>query len=208
MFIKIYFGEKPLFLCDEIDEVINNYIHRDDAVFINEFSAPAVNSIIHELHQKKVQAGIFYHSDLEKLKKAFWKKFTVIKAAGGLIENEKDELLFIFRRGKWDLPKGKLDNGETLEECAVREVEEETGLKNITLKSPLTTSYHTYDENGKHCLKESHWFCMKTSSRQELIPQLEEQITQLQWVSEKKISTMTVNTFPSIIDVLDAAGYL
>jgi hypothetical protein len=120
MFIKIYFNDSPLFLCDEITDEINKYIHHDDAIFIDEFSAPAINSIIHEMLQKKIHAGIFYHNDLEKLKKAFWKKFTIIKAGGGVVYNEKKELLFIFRRGKWDLPKGKLDKGETLEECAVR----------------------------------------------------------------------------------------
>src|ERR1700759_3721616 len=98
MFIKIYFGDKPLFLCDEINERINTYIHHDDAVFMDEFSAPAINSIIHEMRQQKVHAGIFYHADLEKLKKAFWKKFSIIQAGGGLVKNEKDELLFIFRR--------------------------------------------------------------------------------------------------------------
>ncbi|HEY4875524.1 MAG TPA: NUDIX hydrolase, partial [Puia sp.] len=207
MFIKIYFDDRPLFLCDEINEEINKYIHHDDAVFIDEFSAPSINSIIHEMHLQKIHAGVFFHSDLEQLQKAFWKKFIIIKAGGGLVKNEKDELLFIFRRGKWDLPKGKLDKGETIEQCAVREVEEETGLKNIKLKSPLTTTFHTYDENGKHCLKESHWFNMQTKSGQELIPQLEEQITKLQWITENKISSLLNNTYPSIVDVLQSAGY-
>jgi 8-oxo-dGTP pyrophosphatase MutT (NUDIX family) len=207
MYIKIYFNDKPLFLCDEINDEINNYIHHDDAVFIDEFSAPAVNSIIHEMNLKKVHAGIFYYPDLEKLKKSFWKKFTIIKAAGGLIKNEKDEVLFIFRRGKWDLPKGKLDKGETLEECAVREVGEETGVKNITLKKPLVTTYHTYNENGKHCLKESHWFNMQAKGKQTLVPQQEEQITKLEWVTENKFSKLIDNTFPSVVDVLVAAGY-
>ncbi len=207
MFIKIYFNDSPLFLCDEITDEINKYIHHDDAIFIDELSTPAINSIIHEMHQKKIHAGIFYHNDLEKLKKVFWKKFTIVEAGGGIVSNEKKELLFIFRRGKWDLPKGKLDKGETLEECAVREVEEETGLKNVKLKKPLLVTYHTYDENGKHCLKESHWFTMNAKGDQSLIPQVEEQITQLQWVTENKISSLIKNTYPSIIDVLITAGY-
>jgi 8-oxo-dGTP pyrophosphatase MutT (NUDIX family) len=207
MFIKIYFDDRPLFLCDEINEEINKYIHHDDAVFMDEFSAPSINSIIHEMHLQKIHAGVFFYNDLEKLKKAFWKKFIIIKAGGGLVKNEKDELLFIYRRGKWDLPKGKLDKGETIEQCAVREVEEETGLKYVKLISLLTTTYHTYNENGKHFLKESHWFNMQTKSGQALIPQLEEQITKLQWVTEKRISSLLNNTYPSIVDVIQEAGY-
>src|SRR5260221_12292380 len=98
MYIKIYFGNKPLFLCDEFNEEINRYAHHDDAVFIDEFSNAAVNSMIHEMRLEKVHAGIFYHNNLEELKKSFWKKFTLIKAAGGLVRNEKEEVLFIFRR--------------------------------------------------------------------------------------------------------------
>jgi len=109
--------------------------------------------MIHEMELQKIHAGIFLHTNLEDLKKAFWKKFTIVQAAGGLVINKNKEVLMIFRRGKWDLPKGKLDKGETLEECAVREVEEETGLKNISLHKHLLTTFHTYHESGKFILK-------------------------------------------------------
>jgi 8-oxo-dGTP pyrophosphatase MutT (NUDIX family) len=206
MYIKIFFNDKPLFLCDEINKEINRYAHHDDAVFIDEFSTAAVNSMLHEMRLEKVHAGIFYHNDLEKLKSAFWKKFTIIKAGGGLILNEKKEILFIFRRGKWDLPKGKLDKGETIEECAKREVGEETGLLNVKLGKFLTTTFHTYNESGKHILKESYWYLMNASSKESLLPQLEEQITLLQWQTEKEIPALLNNTFPSIVDVLVAFG--
>src|SRR5215468_6802255 len=101
MYIKIYFNDKPLFLCDEFNEEINGYAHHDDAVFIDEFSSAAVNSMIHEMKQEKVHAGIFYHNKLEELKKAFFRKFVIIQAGGGMVENEKKEVLFIFRRKKW-----------------------------------------------------------------------------------------------------------
>ena len=202
MFVKIYFDNKPLFLCDELTDEISGYAHHDDAVFIDEFSNPSINSIIHEMRTEKIHAGIFYHNDLEKLKKAFWKKFVIIQAGGGLVLNEQDEILFIFRRKKWDLPKGKLDKGETIEQCAVREVEEETGLTNIKLKKPLLVSYHTYDENGKHFLKETHWFVMKASAKQLLQPQLEEQITEIKWVGKKDMAEILKNTFSSIVEVL------
>jgi 8-oxo-dGTP pyrophosphatase MutT (NUDIX family) len=208
MTIKIYFNDKPLFLCDEMNKEIDRYVHRDDTVFIDDFSLPAVNSIIHEMRQEKVHAGIFLHRDLETLRKAFWKKFLLVQAAGGLVENEKGDLLLMMRRGKWYLPKGKLDAKETLEHCAVREVEEETGLRNIHLGSPLLVTYHTYDENGKHFLKESHWYRMTVSGAQTLVPQEEEQITEVKWVGAASLGEITGNTFPSIIDALQAAGYL
>src|ERR1700752_3638652 len=133
MYIKIYFGNKPLFLCDSVDESIQPYIHHDDAIFIDELDPHSVKSMIHEMQVERVHAGVFYHSDLEDLKKAFFKKFTLVIAGGGLVQNEKNEVLIIFRKGKWDLPKGKLDKKEKIEDCAIREVEEETGLKNVKL---------------------------------------------------------------------------
>jgi 8-oxo-dGTP pyrophosphatase MutT (NUDIX family) len=207
MTIKIYFGDKPLFLCDETNPEIDRYAHHDDAVFIDEFSNPSVNSIIHEMRQEKVHAGIFVHKDLEALRRAFWKKFILMRAAGGLVENEKGELLFMLRRGKWDLPKGKLDKGETMEQCAVREVGEETGLKKFSLKKLLLVTYHTYNESGKHFLKETHWYRMEATGNEAMTPQLEEQITELKWVGVGALNAYIGNTFPSIIDVLKAAGY-
>lgn len=205
-YIKIYFNDKPLFLCDEQNAEIKSYAHHDDAVFIDDFSNPAVNSIIHEMRQEKVHAGIFVHKPLEELRKAIWKKFILIQAGGGLVQNEKGEVLFIFRREKWDLPKGKLDKGETLEQCAVREVGEETGLKGIQLEKPLLVTWHTYDEAGKHFLKETHWFMMRTRSDQPMLPQQEEQITELRWIGKDGLAAALSNTFPSIVDVLRAAG--
>src|SRR3982751_3416807 len=129
MYLKIFFDNKPLFLCDKIDETIEPFVHHDDAVFIDELDIHTVKTMIHEMQEPEVHAGVFLNADLEALKKEFWKKFKIVKAGGGLVVNEENKILMIFRRGKWDLPKGKLDKGETLEQCAVREVEEETGLK-------------------------------------------------------------------------------
>jgi len=202
MFIKIYFNNKPLFLCDSVDETIQPYIHHDDAVFIDELNTHTIKSMIHEMEQEKVHAGVFFHPDLEELKKAFYKKFTIIIAAGGVIQNEKKEILLIYRRGKWDLPKGKLDAGETLEECAVREVAEETGLQQIKLISPFTITYHTYHEGSRFILKESHWFKMKVKGEQQLIPQTEEDIHEIKWVKAGELVEYMTNSFPSVADVL------
>ena len=203
MFIKIYFGDKPVFLCDKIDKTINEFMHHPDAVFIDEISTPAINSLLHEIVKPQFHAGILFDKDLEKLKKSFFKHFKIISAAGGMVVNENKEILMIFRRGKWDLPKGKLDAGETLEQCALREVEEETGLKNIKLNKKLITTYHTYDEFGKHILKESHWYKMKCTGEQNLIPQTEEDITEIKFVAPEDLKKYTSNTFCTIEEVLN-----
>ena len=114
MYIKVYFNEKPLYLANEMDKELTALSHHEDTVLIDEFSPPAINSLIHEMRLSKIHAGILIHSNLEALKKAFYKKFILIKAAGGLVTNEKGDILFIFRKNKWDLPKGKLDDGEDL----------------------------------------------------------------------------------------------
>lgn len=204
MHIKIYFNDKPLFLCDTIDEVIEPFVHHDDAVFIDELDSHTIKSMIYEMQLEKIHAGVFFHASLEELKKAFFKKFTLVQAAGGLVRNEQDENLLIFRRGKWDLPKGKLDKGESLEECAVREVEEETGLQNIKLVAPLLVTYHTYHEGTKFILKESHWYKMKIKGSQILTPQTEEDIQQVVWIKDKDLSKYMKEAFPSVADVLEA----
>ena len=204
MFIKIYFDDKPLFLCDNVDANLQPYIHHDDAVFIDELNLHTVKSMIHEMQDVSVHAGVFFHKDLKELKDAFLKKFTLVKAAGGFVLNEKKEVLMMFRRGKWDLPKGKMDKKETFEECAIRETEEETGLKDIKLLSPIITSYHTYHEGSKYVLKETKWFTMKVSGEQKLIPQAAEQITKLKWVDKNDLKKYLQNSFPSVIDVLEA----
>ena len=204
MFIKIYFDDKPLFLCDNVDANLQPYIHHDDAVFIDELNLHTVKSMIHEMQDGSVHAGVFFHSNLKELKDAFFKKFTLIKAAGGFVLNENNEVLMMFRRGKWDLPKGKMDKKETFEECAIRETEEETGLKNIKLISPLITTYHTYHEGSKYALKETKWFTMKVSGEQKLIPQATEQISKLEWVGKNELKKYLQNSFPSVIDVLEA----
>src|SRR4051812_36809134 len=106
----------------------------------------------------------------------------VIMAAGGVVENEKGELLLIFRKKHWDLPKGKLDEGETIEQCAIREVMEETGLKNIFLGELIDVTVHQYEENGDTITKKTAWYKMKGSSLDNLTPQTEEHIEEIKWV--------------------------
>ena len=106
-------------------------------------------------------------------------------AAGGVVFNAKaGTMLLIKRNGVWDLPKGKLETGETIPECAVREVEEETGLKGLKIISDLCETYHEYSEGSKQIGKTTYWFLMngETVTKQKLTPQREEGITELKWV--------------------------
>ena len=202
MHIKIYFGDKPVFLCDEINKELNGILHHPDAVFVDEISAPAIKSLLHEIKKADFHAGVLWYSDLEKLKKAFYKNFTPIEAAGGIVQNTDKELLFILRLGKWDLPKGKIEKGEKPEDCALREITEETGIKDLTLKSKTGVTYHTYNEFGKHFLKTTHWYYMTCKNRQEPVAQKEENITEAKWIKTKDIKEPMVNTYPSIKDIL------
>ena len=206
MHITIYFKDKPLFLTDFITDDLQPYTTHDDTVVIDEFSSPAINSIIHEMKQEKIHAGILVYEDLEQLKEKVFRKFTMVTAAGGLVQDELGRVLMIFRRGHWDLPKGKLDDGETIEACAKREVEEETGLSSVEVLEPLVITYHTYEESGHHILKDSHWYHMRASSNGKLVPQEEEQITDIRWVPKNEIASYAEKSFGAIRDVLKAAG--
>lgn len=138
----------------------------------------------------------------DRLKTNFFHLFTNIDAAGGLVRNEKGERLFIFRLGKWDLPKGKLSGKETAGEAAIREVKEETGLQELKIIGPLSSTYHIYSRKGKQILKQTYWFEMKAKSAYPLIPQKEEDITEVKWINRENLSTVLENTYGSIKEIV------
>src|SRR3982750_1473759 len=128
------------------------------------------------------------------------KKKTIV-AAGGLVSNDSMELLLIYRRGFWDLPKGKLDEGESIEACAVREVEEETGLTNVLLDKLVGITYHEYFDEWKQrdVVKETHWFAMHVNGNQTLVPQQEEDIKDIKWVAQNELRAYLQQTYKNII---------
>lgn len=136
-----------------------------------------------------------------------WQSFLadklIIEAAGGMVFNPKGELLMMLRRGQWDMPKGKLDEGETIEACAVREVEEETGISNLRLNGKLQTTYHTYSFQGRTVLKPSHWFKMECTGTEDLVPQTEEEITELRWVDKVEAAVLANKAYPSIKEMVE-----
>lgn len=135
--------------------------------------------------------------------KSIKRKIRVIEAAGGLVKNELNKYLFIKRNGKWDLPKGKLEENEKKRDAAVREVEEECGIKIKKLGKKLLKTYHIYEIKGKVVLKVSHWYAMEAKSNQKLIPQTEEGITEVKWFSKNDWNIIRSNTYANILDVLN-----
>jgi 8-oxo-dGTP pyrophosphatase MutT (NUDIX family) len=130
----------------------------------------------------------------------------IIIAAGGLVRNSKDEILLIYRRGFWDLPKGKLDTGESIPDCAIREVQEETGLKSIELGPFICTTTHAYYDKwlSKEVEKHTHWYAMQSLANETLVPQTEEDIEKIEWVPMEQLPQYLLKTYPTIRTVFEA----
>lgn len=137
---------------------------------------------------------------------ANWKKFGAfyqpIEAAGGLVKNQRDEWLVIHRNGVWDLPKGKVEKGENIIDCAVREVAEECGIQEPRIIKGVHPTYHTYTLNGQRILKKTRWYLMESDDTSELVPQREEGITDVRWVNSNELLALTKDSFGSIQDVV------
>ena len=127
-----------------------------------------------------------YHKNEESLEKFLRKKLPVVEAAGGLVYNNKREILFIYRNDKWDIPKGRIEKNESHQEAAVREVEEETGIEGLEVKKYLTTTYHVFKRNGKFKLKITYWFQMYSEFDGEFKPQVNEGILKVKWKNFEK----------------------
>jgi 8-oxo-dGTP pyrophosphatase MutT (NUDIX family) len=197
--IKIIFNDKKILLVDSYQK-ISKLMAFSSAIISFKFDDQKIQLLIDDLLISENEFLILVGNPLENLE-TIKKSFKVIQAGGGVVLSNKDEILFIYRRKKWDLPKGKLDEAETIEECAVREVKEETGLSELALGSLLITTYHLYIEN-EIILKETFWFEMSTNERV-LVPQAEEGIKKAIWVHPNNIQFQLSNTYESIVDVIE-----
>ena len=203
MYIPIYFGDKPLFLCDSKQQLPDNRFLHTETLVIETPSLVTIQELLQKMEQPEISSCWVLGETLEQLFELFSHFFTTVIAAGGVVENEKREILLIFRRGKWDLPKGKLDEGESIEQCAIREVCEETGLQDVAIVEKLPDTFHTYEERGKKILKHSVWYKMTAKKNQSLLPQLEEDISDVKWVAKPDLSYYLNETYPSVRDVLN-----
>lgn len=157
----------------------------------------------HFLKTKKINTLIVYRKkNADQLFKAFIGSFKLTQAAGGAVLSKKEEVLMIFRHGRWDLPKGKKNKGERNRETATREVMEETGLQQLEVKDKLLLTYHFYRRNKRLIIKETHWFKMKAKRSQELSPAMEEGIEKVKWIPYDKARKKSNKTFRSITEVL------
>jgi 8-oxo-dGTP pyrophosphatase MutT (NUDIX family) len=188
---KVFVNEKKLLLSKQSENLEKNVRYENFTTF--EIALDLLeNTSVKELN--------VFGEDIDTIWEEFKNLFRIIEAAGGLVNNSNGEILFIKRLGKWDLPKGKMEKGESREESAIREIEEETGLKDVELLEFINTTYHIYVErNGDKILKCTHWFEMNFNGEDTSKPQIEEGITEVAWKNASQIENEVFpNTFRNI----------
>ncbi len=174
-----------------------NYLDNSNAFLL---SSITIKEIVKKL---KTQNEIYlYHPNKKKLIKEFKKKLKTIIAAGGIVKNNQNEILFIFRKGKWDLPKGKIEKNEKIDEGALREVIEETGIKKVKIDKFFDTTYHLIKSQKQYFLKETHWYKMKSNYSGKLKPQKSEGIRSVRWKKIKEAKEIRKKTFRNISIIL------
>lgn len=155
-----------------------------------------------------IKRMIIHYPDFEELKKDFKYHFREIKAGGGLVHNEKGEFLFIYRRGSWDLPKGKIESKETKKQATLREITEETGIKKMSIVERILITRHTYRSNvGRRIIKKSYWYLIE-APKQVLKPQATEDIAKARWMTLEKFFSIRRKVYPNILDVLETQNHL
>ncbi len=194
---KIYINKSSLVLKNSKDVT-----HSETAKFVLKY--PGKKKFLHNYIDKLEKTPspceiVLHHGDVEELWETFQGLYKIIEAGGGVVYND-NKILSIFRRGNWDLPKGKIEKGESKEEAAIREVQEETGIKTLQIHELISTTYHTYELKEKRILKVSYWYKM-TTDQQELIPQTEEDIEMAVWKTKEDLMSQKF-IYDNILDVL------
>lgn len=196
---KVFFNSHTIFLADKIPEISEFRYDYITSFFDIEDLKPQV---IRYLNSYKPGNLIIYHSDIDYCMDTFRKCFTVIHASGGLVKNNRHENLVMFRRGKWDLPKGKADSGESPEQTALREVEEECMIKELEIIKYLITTYHIYFLEDVPVLKETKWYEMRYDGKKSPESPGKEGIEKIIWLPYEQLDKILGNTFPTVLDVI------
>lgn len=187
---KVFVNDKPLFLTNTVEK------ETDFRMFLLE--SVDIEQLIVNMFNNKVKKAFLYHPDEKETLKKLKEKIPVAKAGGGLVYNKKGEVLFILRNGKWDLPKGGMEKHEEIEDTAIREVEEETGVKHLKITNKLQKTYHIFKRNGTYRLKITHWYEMKTDYTGKLFGQIEEGIEKVAWLNPEQIKEALTNSYENI----------
>ena len=188
--IVIFYNDKPLYLTKSLPDCEDSVaFHIDEADIL---------IILKLLESENYQSICLYGFKEEELLKKLQNSLKVIEAAGGLVLNDSREILFIYRFGRWDLPKGKIEKDESAREGALREVREECGIGNLDLIRELDKTYHIYKLKDVYVIKTTYWFLMHAADGQELIPQVEEDITEVKWVAESALGSVVKDTYLNI----------
>ena len=187
---KVFVNDKPLFLTNKIVK------ETDFKFFLLE--SIDIEQLIINYFQNKIQKAYLYHPDEKQILSALKAKIKVRRAAGGLVYNTKGEVLFIFRSGKWDLPKGGVNKDETLEDAAIREIEEETGVGKLKITQKLEKTYHVFKRNGRYKLKVTQWYEMQSDFEGELVAQAEEGIEKVAWLNPAEVEQALKNSYENI----------
>lgn len=195
---KVFYNEKAIILTEKPIENVKTLQFSTENQF-EEALDILKNSNVREIN--------IYHHNLEMLWDKFQHNFHYLEAAGGLVKNNQNEFLFIHRLNKWDLPKGKVEFGETTEVAAIREVEEECGIRNLFLKDLIVKTYHIYFQQDLK-LKATYWYEMNYEGNESLTPQLEEGIGVAAWKNKAEIQGILTNTYENIKIVLRTAGII
>ena len=192
---KVFYNQKQINFTTDLGKNTKN----TPLFFIKYANA---NSITKALKDKTVTEVYLYHSNPDKFEKHFFRIFSSVEAAGGLVQHQDGRFLFIYRNNKWDLPKGKIKKNETLMKAAKREVCEETGVTDLEVKKPLPITYHIYNANGKFKVKKTYWFLMNSKFNGSLLPQFEENIKMAVWKGINEIPKLMENAYENIKIIL------